>query len=184
MVSKPAVNVLLLELHEAVCSFLKLVVLGILAKSQKLGNSHPKRQDSSVYIVAGILVLCKSPAALAVELRGEWEPARGCPALLPLTDTSAGAAPGCPPTQRAACPCSPNLLCHLLLAPVLDHAGFAVHTASVSQGPFGAISRVHSGEIPTCHGKNRKLKLITFHQYSWGIWPLILNRTELNRMHT
>lgn len=100
-------------------------------------------------------------------------------------DTSAGgAASGSPPTQRAACPCSPNLLCHLLLAPVLDHAGSAVHTASVSQGPFNAISRVHSGEIPTCHGKTRKLKVIIFHQYSWGIWPLILNRTELNRMHT
>lgn len=66
------------------CSFLKLVVLGIAVKSHKLGNSLPKRQDSSVYLVAGILVLGKSAAPVAVELRGKWEPARVCPALLPL----------------------------------------------------------------------------------------------------
>lgn len=166
------------------CSFPKLVVLGIPAKSQKLGNSRPKRQDSSVYIVAGILVLCKSPAALAVSSGVSGSQREAALHCCLSRDTSAGAAPGSPPTQRAACPCSPNLLCHLLLAPVLDHAGFAVHTANVSQGPFSAISRVHSGEIPTCHGKTRKLKLIIFHQYSWGIWPLILNRTELNRMRT
>lgn len=104
MVSKPAVNVLLLEPHEAVCSFLKLVVLGIPAKSQKLGNSHPKRQDSSVYIVAGILVLCKSPAALAVELRGEWEPARGCPALLPLTGHLSGSSAWLPSHPAGSLP--------------------------------------------------------------------------------
>lgn len=66
------------------CSFLKLVVLGIPAKSQKLANNLSKRQDSSVCLAAGVSVLCKSAAPVAVELRGKWEPARGCPALLPL----------------------------------------------------------------------------------------------------
>lgn len=72
-----------MELHETVCSFLILVVLGIPAKSQKLKSSLPERQDSSVYFVAGILVLCKSAAPFAVELRGKWEAARGCSTLLP-----------------------------------------------------------------------------------------------------
>lgn len=72
-----------MELHEIVCSFLILVVLGIPVKSQKLGSGLPKRQDSSVYLVAGILVLCKSAAPVAVLLRGKWEAARGCSTLLP-----------------------------------------------------------------------------------------------------
>lgn len=147
-----------MKLHETVCSFLQLVVLGIPAKSQKLGNSHPERQDSSVYIVAGILLLCKSPAPLAVELRGKWEPARGCRAVLPLTGHLSG-------EQRLAAlrpsgqpaPCSPNLLRHLLLAPVLDHAGFSVYTANASQWPFNAIASMHSGKTPTYRGKTRKL---------------------------
>lgn len=83
------------------CSFLKLVVLGIPAKSQKLGNSLPKRQDSSVYLAPGVLVLCQSAAPVAVDLRGASE-------RLPCTAASHGApqrgASASPLAQRAACP--------------------------------------------------------------------------------
>lgn len=132
-------------LCETVCSFLKLVVLDTPAKSQKFGISLPKRQDSSVYLVAGILVLCKSAAPVAVELRGEWEPVRGCPALLPLMGHQAGSAS--PLTQRAACPpalltsatcCWPLCLIVLafLSAQQVSHSGPSMQALVCTLGKF------------------------------------------------